>query len=161
MNLDQEKWFVADASGKQQGPLSGSQLRQLASAGKLSNTFLWREGLESWRAAAEFSELFPAVAPSKAATASVDTGRREATGVVQGGTPAPVDQVLAHVSSPLFFKRVGRFSIAAAVLLFVLSCAGFAFGYSWFAGVMSFAILGVLGQGISAILESLHEFHKK
>jgi hypothetical protein len=53
----EQPWYYSQ-TGKQQGPVSGTKLRQLAQDGTLQPTdLLWKEGLKSWRPASELKGL--------------------------------------------------------------------------------------------------------
>jgi len=54
---DQWRYSVA---GEKKGPVSSSELKQLASAGKLSRTdLIWKEGMANWVLAGKVKGLFP------------------------------------------------------------------------------------------------------
>jgi NAD-dependent dihydropyrimidine dehydrogenase PreA subunit len=58
--MSQPAWFYA-RNGQQVGPLSSTQLRELAAAGTLTPADLvWREGTPKWLAASKVKGLFPA-----------------------------------------------------------------------------------------------------
>ena len=59
-----EQWYYARA-GKQAGPVSAAELKQLASAGQLSPTdHVWKNGMAKWEPATKVKGLFSApVAP--------------------------------------------------------------------------------------------------
>ena len=58
------EWYYAH-DNQQHGPVSGSQLKQLADAGHLQpGDLVWKEGLPNWVAASSLKGLFPAAAPA-------------------------------------------------------------------------------------------------
>src|SRR5262245_48230408 len=71
-----DTWYYAQ-NGQQYGPVSGSQLQQLAAAGNIQPADLvWQEGMANWAPAGSITNLIPAhrmpapapvVAPSPAA----------------------------------------------------------------------------------------------
>lgn len=64
------QWYYA-RNDQQFGPVSASELKQLADAGRLSpDDLLWREGMESWATAINLRGLFTADATAPAAAAT-------------------------------------------------------------------------------------------
>lgn len=56
-----DQWHFS-INGKQAGPISSSELKQLASSGRLSrNDLVWKDGLPNWVAAEKLKGLFPAL----------------------------------------------------------------------------------------------------
>jgi hypothetical protein len=54
-----EQWYYQPRGGKQVGPVSGTELRQLAASGQLSPTDLvWKEGMGAWVPASSIKGLF-------------------------------------------------------------------------------------------------------
>ena len=54
--MAQREWFYVDESGKEAGPVSNRQLRQLAESGILQReTLIWAEGMQEWAPAGRFS----------------------------------------------------------------------------------------------------------
>jgi len=63
---DQWRYSVA---GEKKGPVSSSELKQLASAGKLSRTdLIWKEGMTNWAPAGKVKGLFTSASPSPEAS---------------------------------------------------------------------------------------------
>src|SRR5262245_48246029 len=57
-------WYYARGE-VERGPFTAVQIKALAHAGKLRrDDLVWKEGMESWTAAKEISELFPAETPA-------------------------------------------------------------------------------------------------
>ena len=80
-----EQWHYARA-GKQSGPVSAAELKQLASSGHLSPTdMVWKEGMSSWVPAEKVKRLFttphpvaapPLPQPTVPTTVTPDRGER-------------------------------------------------------------------------------------
>ncbi len=61
-------WFYAK-NGQQLGPVGHSEMREMASSGRLDRADLvWRAGMANWQPAATVPELFSDVAPAAAAS---------------------------------------------------------------------------------------------
>jgi uncharacterized protein DUF4339 len=62
-NLSVEEYYYS-REGQRLGPVSGDQLKQLASSGQLQpNDLIWKEGMANWIQAARVKGLFPVAAP--------------------------------------------------------------------------------------------------
>lgn len=60
-----QEWYYA-LNGKQEGPVSGTELKRLAGSGELRATDLvWTEGMKEWSAASSVKGLFPVAAPPR------------------------------------------------------------------------------------------------
>src|SRR5207244_12312570 len=58
-----DAWYLARA-GKQSGPYTVEQLRQLAAGGAMTATdLIWKQGMSNWVAASQVPGLLPAPAP--------------------------------------------------------------------------------------------------
>lgn len=78
------EWHVA-IDGQEQGPVSGAQLRQMASSGRLSPTDLvWKEGMKDWVPASKVKGLFVSENPYSA-PASMDDGPPPLSGSGRAG----------------------------------------------------------------------------
>ena len=78
------------------GPVSGSQLRQLATAGTVTpHTLVWTEGAADWAPAAKVKGLFPAVAPGLVAAAVGDQGHLAAGGTLRYASAGTIAETAA------------------------------------------------------------------
>lgn len=116
-----QEWYYSQ-NGKQYGPVSAAELKQLAAAGKLQSTdHLWKGGMDKWIAARSVKGLFPATQapvataappapPAKAAPPPVTAHSTVADGdgEVVEVTPAPAKARLQERAMVLFGK-VKRF----------------------------------------------------
>ncbi len=131
-----EQWYYARA-GKQAGPVSAAELKQLASAGQLSPTdHVWKNGMAKWELATKVKGLFSApVAPMAQAVPSSPPVPAAAPVPTAASVPAAVPQPLA-VGGAATAKDASRTSsrrlsagskivmTGAAVLLFVVIGVG-------------------------------------
>ena len=93
------EWFY-ERNGERQGPVSGSELKQMAKNGDLQpDNLVWKEGMPEWKSASSIKELFPQAAavrqppslpplPSKSPVAVRKAGSNKALlviGVAGGG----------------------------------------------------------------------------
>lgn len=143
-------WYMSAQDGTQQGPFSWSALQEHVSSGRLHRPDLvWKEGLADWVPAETVEGLFsasPGISGAATAKSMQDAAAR---------AMAPIEKILAEMSSPGIFRLVGRVSGAISAVLLAASVALFAFGFSWVTGAVLFAILCILGEGVAAILHSL------
>jgi hypothetical protein len=141
---------MSGQDGKQQGPFSWSVMQENARSGRVHRVDLvWKEGLTDWIPAESVEGLFPAPAAT--------TGSAPAKSIHDAAARAmaPIEKILAEMSSPRIFRLIGRVSGAISAVLLASSVALFAFGFSWFTGAVLFGILCILGEGVAAILHSL------
>jgi hypothetical protein len=115
-----KEWHYA-RDGKQSGPLSSTELKQLAASGKLkSDDLIWKEGMDNWVEARSVKGLFPsATAPFSAMMPpqpvqgpSPPPGWMEESPADQGGFEeihAPPEDSLVQ---PVSKSRVGTFGHA-------------------------------------------------
>lgn len=79
-------WYVAVDGGEQQGPYTTGQMREYLQAGNITmESYVWREGLEDWKAVSDVAEIADAgqqsaVATESAATVGAAAGASGATG---------------------------------------------------------------------------------
>jgi len=69
-----DEWYVG-SNGKQSGPFSVTQLKQMAASGHLQKTHLiWKKGLSGWIPCSSVKELFPPAPPISTMPLSVEGG---------------------------------------------------------------------------------------
>lgn len=136
-----QEWYYR-RNGQQHGPISGAELKQLATAGKLGPTdHVWKEGMAKWVSARSVKGLFPAASASVATAAPPPPPVKAASPVADGAgevvevMPAPAKPSLQERVRGLFGKtkrlwqslgtpaRAGIIGgvVAGALLLLVLS----------------------------------------
>jgi uncharacterized RDD family membrane protein YckC len=124
------EWYYLQ-NGQQIGPVGSSQLRTLATRGRLQpHDLIWRDGLTQWVPASRVKGLFPAeeytliedepppAVPPRSTTAD-DASPREA----RRPRKAPRHGYAG------FWKRLAAFLVDTIVLAGVGFCVGFAFGF--------------------------------
>ncbi len=94
------QWYYA-RNDQQFGPVSASELKQLADAGRLSpDDLLWREGMESWATAVNLRGLFSPEATAPAGSATQATQTALANKPAESSTPARPQPAPAGLRGP-------------------------------------------------------------
>ncbi len=136
-------WYYAK-EGRQHGPVSSSQLRQLASSGQLlPDDLVFREGSSNWVAASTVSGLFPpgGVVPARSSAPSRPEPAAGGFAFDEGGgdedapvrSPGRSGRRGSYLGDVLMFRRfIAPFVI---MVLFWLGVLG-ALGYGLFQAVM-------------------------
>lgn len=97
------EWFYAQGD-KQQGPVTATEIKALADAGKLKpDDLVWREGMDEWIAARRVKGLFESEAPAAAAPAAPPIGPPGT--VPSPARPAPEAAPPVFEKSPAAFQR--------------------------------------------------------
>ena len=124
MNMSAEKiWYFAQGEAEQ-GPLTESQIRSMASTGTLRrDDLVWREGMKQWVPAREVPDLFQA---APAAASPSDNGSTEdapipTTAARQPAQPATIHR---HSFEVLTHARVIGQPLVLVGLLLVLGARG-------------------------------------
>ena len=166
-------WYVASPEGKQEGPFSLADVRSRFQAGRLTaSQLVWKEGMAGWSAASSVDGLLPPLAttsptpappPSSApASGTASPAPGTASSPPAAGPPpqftatgAPVDQLLARIVAPGFFRNMGRSCGVLAIVFALASVALVFFQVYLFTQVLILALMWMVGEGTAAILESL------
>jgi hypothetical protein len=144
-----EEWYFSGAADENHGPVSFHDLQRAAADGKvLPSTLVWKDGMDDWVDAKAVKGLFtqPAVAaPEIPLPKHLDNALRS----------VQVEKLTSVLSSPGFYRNAAHVFGFAAVVVFLLSSAGYPFGLSWFSGGVSFLMQFLLLHGIASILVDL------
>jgi hypothetical protein len=111
-----DQWHYQTRGGKQVGPVSGTELRQLAASGQLSPTDLvWKDGMGAWVPASSIKGLFnsnpapllvsaaPSVGPDARRDADEDDDDRDDSGrASRQGSPSGHANALAAITATEF-----------------------------------------------------------
>lgn len=97
------QWYYA-RNDQQFGPVSGTELKQLAEGGRLSpDDLLWREGMDAWTTAINLRGLFSEEPSSVKAVAPAVGAATDAVGPAAAGH-APTSAAWASVSLPSLLR---------------------------------------------------------
>jgi hypothetical protein len=149
---EKEEWYVADASGNRQGPFTLGVLRTRVDLGELtSDTLVWRQPLSAWAPAGSVPEVASLLgAAASIAPPPLPKARKS-------GPWAVLDQVF---SDPVVIRAVGRGSLAAGVVILMLSLALWYWAYTWFTGSVVLLALWINAEAAGAMLKAMSEFKR-
>lgn len=155
-------WYIATPEGNKDGPLTLADVRARFQAGSLQPTHLaWKEGMPGWLPAGQVEGLLIAPAsptfdnaPRASSPATAPQSNPPPGPTFSPGSP-PVEQLLARIATPAFFRILGRVCGGLAILFALASIALVFFGVYLFTQVLLLVLMWMVGEGVAAILDSL------
>lgn len=127
---ENQTWYYTDANGQQTGPVSSTEIQQLAANGKVTGrTMVWSEGMDNWTFASQLDGILPAAdpqpttAPATAAantaipTAAIEPAANPTANPYATPLSAPAESTYMDIES---YDGIGRLNYFLKSLLYTL-----------------------------------------
>lgn len=121
------EWFYM-VGGRQTGPVSSKQLKELASAGQVSpDTLIWKTGLAKWLKATSVKGLFAVPVTTEPPPLSMGQAATQALPSLSFAATQAANQVMPSVSHALQRFKTKRWAVAAVSVVLLIGSWWFLF----------------------------------